>query len=64
MCRRELEPVVDETWVDPAGSLVGRLRGTEGRSPVRIMAHMDELSMLVKRIEPDGSLQVTALGVM
>ncbi|MBO0866035.1 MAG: M20/M25/M40 family metallo-hydrolase [Mycobacterium sp.] len=30
----------------------------------RVMAHMDELSMLVKRIEPDGSLHVTQLGVM
>jgi putative aminopeptidase FrvX len=30
----------------------------------RVMAHMDELSMLVKRIEPDGSLHVTQLGTM
>lgn len=30
----------------------------------RILAHMDELSMLVKRIEPDGTLHVAELGVM
>jgi putative aminopeptidase FrvX len=30
----------------------------------RVMAHMDELSMLVKRVEPDGTLHVTPLGVM
>jgi putative aminopeptidase FrvX len=30
----------------------------------RVMAHMDELSMLVKRIEPDGSLHLTHLGTM
>jgi putative aminopeptidase FrvX len=29
-----------------------------------IMAHLDELSMLVKRIEPDGSLHLTQLGIM
>jgi putative aminopeptidase FrvX len=28
------------------------------------MAHMDELSMLVKRVEPDGTLHLTELGVM
>lgn len=30
----------------------------------KVMAHMDELSMLVKRIEPDGSLHLTQLGIM
>ena len=30
----------------------------------RVMAHMDELSMLVKRVEPDGTLHMTELGVM
>jgi putative aminopeptidase FrvX len=29
-----------------------------------VMAHMDELSMLVKRVEPDGTLHLTQLGVM
>ena len=28
------------------------------------MAHMDELSMLVKRVETDGTLHMTQLGVM
>lgn len=30
----------------------------------RVMAHMDELSMLVKRVEPDGTLHLTQLGTM
>jgi putative aminopeptidase FrvX len=29
VCRRELEPQVDEAWVDPAGNLVGSLHGGE-----------------------------------
>lgn len=30
----------------------------------RVLAHMDELSMLVKRVEPDGTLHLTQLGTM
>ncbi len=66
VCRRELSPLVDEAWVDPAGNVIGLLRGSpgEGGPPIRVMAHMDELSMLVKRIFPDGSLHLTHLGTM
>jgi putative aminopeptidase FrvX len=67
VCRRELGPLVDEMWTDAAGNLVGLIRGGDdtGDAPVvRVMAHMDELSMLVKRVERDGSLHVTQLGTM
>jgi putative aminopeptidase FrvX len=30
----------------------------------RVTAHMDELTMLVKRVEPDGTLHLTQLGIM
>lgn len=63
ICLRELGPVADETWVDPAGNVVGLFRGGDGPA-VRVMAHMDELSMLVKRIDPDGTLHLTPLGTM
>jgi len=63
VCRRELEPVVDETWVDEAGNLVGRIDGGD-RPATRVMAHMDELSMLVKRVESDGTVHLTQLGTM
>jgi putative aminopeptidase FrvX len=78
VCRRELESVVDDCWTDQAGNLIGLIRGSTGadsdcngrtercsQAPAtRIMAHMDELSMVVKRVEPDGSLHVTQLGTM
>ncbi|KUI22138.1 peptidase M42 [Mycobacterium sp. GA-1285] len=65
VCRRELAPHVDEMWVDEAGNLVGLIRGDDREAQaVRVMAHMDELSMLVKRIEPDGTLHMTPLGTM
>lgn len=66
ICRRELEPHVDESWVDEAGNLIGQVRGKsrdDGRA-TRVMAHMDELSMLVKRVESDGTLHLTPLGTM
>ncbi|GFG65282.1 peptidase M42 [Mycobacterium kubicae] len=65
VCQRELAPVVDDSWVDQAGNLVGLIRGADDQAPaIRIMAHMDELSMLVKRVEPDGTLHLTQLGTM
>ena len=67
VCLRELEPVVDEAWTDPAGNVIGVLRGGSegsGAPAVRVMAHMDELSMLVKRIDDDGTLHLTPLGTM
>jgi putative aminopeptidase FrvX len=66
ICRRELAPLVDELTVDPAGNVVGLLRGTgeAGAPVVRVMAHMDELSMVVKRVQPDGTLRLSQLGTM
>jgi len=63
--RRELEPLADETSVDGAGNVVALFRGTDADAPVvRVMAHLDELSMIVKRVEPDGTLRVNSLGTM
>lgn len=70
ICQRELEPLVDATWVDRAGNVVGKINGAnqiDGDAQahaIRVMAHMDELSMLVKRVEADGSLGLTPLGTM
>ncbi|TDL11913.1 hypothetical protein EUA04_02735 [Mycolicibacterium obuense] len=33
ICRRELTPLVDEVWTDPAGNLIGRVRGGAQESP-------------------------------
>src|SRR5258705_7086147 len=47
--------------------LVALIRGdsdSDGERVTRVMAHMDELSMLVKRVEPDGTLHLAPLGTM
>ncbi len=64
VCLRELAPSVDESWIDEAGNVVGLIRGSGAASALRVMAHMDELSMLVKRVEPDGTLHMSHLGTM
>lgn len=51
-------------WVDKAGNLVGLIRGDGDDDAVRVMAHMDELSMIVKRIDSDGNLYLSPLGTM
>jgi putative aminopeptidase FrvX len=66
LCLNAMTPVCDETWVDPAGNVVGLIKGRRASSgpkrAVRIMAHMDEIAMVVKCIDDDGTLRVTALG--
>lgn len=63
ICRRELAPVCDEVWSDPAGNLIGRISGSDPDAPaIRVMAHLDEIAMVIKRIDDDGGLRVFALG--
>ena len=78
VCARELQPWVDDMWTDDAGNLIGYIGAADAESrdhrhrsstisggrATRVMAHMDELSMLVKRVETDGTLHMTQLGVM
>ncbi len=66
ICLESLTPLCDEAWVDPAGNVVGLIKGkhsdAEPAGAVKVMAHMDEIAMVVKRVEADGTLRVTALG--
>ena len=63
VCERELQSLCDETWTDAAGNVIGLLRGTSAQAPViRVMAHLDELALVVKRVNEDGTLRVNPLG--
>lgn len=64
-CEKELRAITDKVWIDPAGNLIGKIDGQDpSADPVRIMVHMDELSLIVKRVNEDGSLRVNPLGAM
>lgn len=47
---------------DAAGNLIVRLRGEGKASPIQVYAHKDEISLIVKRMDDDGSLRVAPLG--
>lgn len=69
ICLRELKRSCDEVWVDAADNVIGVVRATEeisreeaAQRSVVIMAHQDEIAMVVKRVNSDGTLSVVALG--
>ena len=63
-CRPHLERGCDKVWQDEAGNLIGHIKGRSehGEDSVRIFAHMDEIAMMIKRIEDDGTIRVDPLG--
>jgi len=63
VCERELQALGSETRVDAAGNVIGLLKGSSPDAPVtRVMAHLDELALVVKRVNEDGTLRVNPLG--
>lgn len=59
-----LTPLCDEVRLDHVGNVIGRIAGTRGQELPRLMVfgHMDQLGFIVRRIEPDGYIQVDRLG--
>lgn len=65
ICERELARYCDEVSIDRAGNVVGLIRAAKATKPddaIKIMAHLDEIAMVVKLVNEDGTLQVEALG--
>jgi putative aminopeptidase FrvX len=49
--------------VDPAGNVLVRIEGQEPEASLCCLAaHMDEIAVVVNRVEPDGTLRVERLG--
>lgn len=54
------EPYCDEVRIDQLNSVIARIRG---RGPkVMLCAHLDEIGMMVARIEDDGALRMRGIG--
>ncbi|MCX7591765.1 MAG: peptidase M42 [Kiritimatiellae bacterium] len=67
--RREMGKLCDSVWEDEAENVVGLVSGSArcgglNAPAIRVMAHMDENALLVKRIEADGILRVIPAGSM
>ncbi len=64
--RRYLAKALDDAgmdWrTDRLGNLITTLEGTPGAPSVMLFAHMDQLGLIVRRIEPDGMIRVERLG--
>jgi len=58
--RREIKPYVSEVYVDKFGNVVARKKG-KGVS-VMLTAHMDEIGIMVKTIDPSGKIFISAIG--
>lgn len=58
-----MEKYADEVYVDDMGNVVATLKGTDENAPkISVNGHMDELGMIVRRIEENGFLRVERVG--
>ena len=48
--------------VDPKGNVIATVGKPNGKPPILVTAHMDEIALMITRIEPDGSISVAPLG--
>ena len=53
-------PYCDEVRIDRLNSVISRIQGTGPK--VMICAHLDEIGLMVSRIETDGAVRVTPVG--
>ncbi len=60
LIRKEIKPYVDEVYIDKIGNLIAVKRGNKPK--VMLSAHMDEVGLMVKRIEARGLLHCTSVG--
>ena len=61
--KAELEKTADHVEIDKVGNVIGKYEGTDPNAPVvMVYAHLDQLGFIVRKIEPDGYIQVDRLG--
>ncbi|MBO8127341.1 MAG: M42 family metallopeptidase [Firmicutes bacterium] len=61
--RRYIEGVSDEVWTDPLGNVIAVRRGPRENSPkIMLAGHMDEIGLVITRIEDGGFLRFTKIG--
>lgn len=59
---RELRALGAEVRHDGLGSVIGRLPGTAEEPRIMVVAHMDEVGLMVRHITPEGFVKFQTLG--
>ncbi len=59
---KEIEPLVDEAWVDPLGNLLAIRKGKQENPRILLDAHTDEIGFIVSYIHEKGFLRLTPIG--
>lgn len=62
MLQEQWQPFMSTLTVDGMGNLIGRHKNNQDGPRVLIMAHMDEVALMVESITADGFLKVVPLG--
>ncbi|MBV9218030.1 MAG: M42 family peptidase, partial [Methylobacteriaceae bacterium] len=61
--RKELESFGLAAHTDAAGNLIATIEGTDPQAPsLMLHAHMDQLGLVARKIEPDGYVRFERLG--
>jgi tetrahedral aminopeptidase len=60
--RAEVEPLADELRVDTLGNLIALKRGSGGGRKVMLVAHMDEIGLIISYVDEKGFLRFQPLG--
>jgi endoglucanase len=56
----EIKKYVDEVYVDKVGNLIAHKKGKKPK--IMLSAHMDEIGLMVKNIEPKGRIYIAEIG--
>ena len=62
LCRELLTPRCDEVRTDPNDNVIGKIAGESSEGGLLLMAHKDEISTIVRRMDEDGKVWVDPLG--
>lgn len=61
--KKDLEESCDSVYLDTLGNCIGTIGGEgENRKKLMIFGHMDSLGFIVRKVEPDGFIQLDRLG--
>lgn len=63
-CQREIKPFVQSSWCDAAGNLIAHTTGdsSDPSKSVHVLSHLDEICLIVRRVDDDGLIEVTDMG--